>query len=104
MVYAFDPVPAGLTPEQASHILGAQCQLWTEFVPTPKLAEYQIFPRLCALAEDVWTPAGDKSYPDFQSRLAEHFHRLDELRLNYRRPKPDDDQPATRPSSATKPN
>jgi hexosaminidase len=97
MVYTFDSLPAGLPPADSSHILGAQCQLWTEYAPTEKLADYQIFPRLCAVAEDVWTPAGRKDFADFQSRLTNDFARLDEIHVNYRRPKLDDDQPTTKP-------
>ena len=97
MVYAFDPIPPGLSRDESAHVLGAQGQLWSEYVPTEKLADYQIFPRTCALAEDVWTPATDKSYAEFQSRLAEHFKRLDEVGVNYRRPKPDDDQQPAKP-------
>jgi hexosaminidase len=96
-VYAFNPIPSQLPADQAAHILGAQGQLWTEYVPMTKLAEYQIFPRVCALAEDVWTPAGEKNYADFQARLSEHFRRLDELGVHYRHPKADDDQPTTQP-------
>src|SRR5690606_38830580 len=33
--YAYEPVPAELTPDQAEHVLGAQCQHWTEYMPTP---------------------------------------------------------------------
>jgi hexosaminidase len=97
MVYAFDPIPSTLPADEAAHILGAQGQLWTEYVATPKAAEYQIFPKVCALAEDVWTPAGEKNYADFQGRLSEHFKRLDLLGVNYRHPKADDDQPTTQP-------
>jgi hexosaminidase len=97
MVYAFDPVPASLSAADASRILGAQCQLWTEYVPTEKVADYQIFPRLCAVAEDVWTAPDRKDYADFRVRLGNHFARLDELQVNYRYPKVDDDQPTTKP-------
>ena len=96
-VYAFDPIPKDLPADEAAHVLGAQGQLWTEYVPMPKLAEYQVFPRACALAEDVWTPGNEKNYADFQTRLAEHFHRLEQLKVNYRKPRADDDQPATKP-------
>jgi hexosaminidase len=99
MVYAFDPTPSDLTPAESAHILGAQCQLWTEYVPTEKLADYQIFPRLCAVAEDTWTPQDKKDYTDFQSRLNTHLVRLDELQINYRPPKPTDNQTTTKPTT-----
>ena len=45
-VYGFEPVPTELTPQQAKHILGAQSQLWTEYIPNPRHLEYMAFPRL----------------------------------------------------------
>ncbi len=83
-VYGYDPVPAGLEPEFASHVLGAQGQLWSEYLPGPKAVEYMAFPRLCALAEVVWTPKARKDYPDFLARLATHLQRLAILDVNYR--------------------
>ena len=50
-VYQFDPMPAVLSKSQQKHILGAQCNLWTEYVSTPEMAEYMLLPRLCAMAE-----------------------------------------------------
>jgi hexosaminidase len=82
-VYAFDPVPAGLAPGEAGHILGAEGALWTEFVATPERAEYQLWPRLAALAEVLWSPAGDRDFPAFRSRLDQHLKRLDALDVAY---------------------
>ncbi|MBN1766828.1 MAG: beta-N-acetylhexosaminidase [Sedimentisphaerales bacterium] len=84
-VYEFNPVPSGLTPEQARHILGAQGQVWTEYLPNPDKVEYMAFPRVCALAEVVWTPLEKKSYENFrQNRLPTHLQRLKILNVNYR--------------------
>ena len=83
-VYAFEPIPAELTPEQARHVLGAQAQLWTEYMPNPKKVEYMAFPRLTALAEVVWTPRERKDFGDFRARLVPHLQRLDRLDVNYR--------------------
>src|SRR5690606_25113480 len=55
-VYSYEPVPADLSAEQAQHILGAQANLWTEYIATPEHAEYMLFPRLLALAEIDWSP------------------------------------------------
>ncbi len=49
-VYAYEPVPAGLTPEEAKHVLGGQGQLWTQYLPRPENIEYMAFPRACACA------------------------------------------------------
>jgi len=84
-VYGYNPISEDLTEEQGKHILGAQGQVWTEYIPTPKKAEYMAFPRACALAEVVWTPNEKKDYDDFIERLKTHLNRLDMLDVNYRK-------------------
>ncbi len=83
-VYNYNPIPKELSVEQARHILGAQGQLWTEYIPHPKKAEYMAFPRLTALAEVTWTQDNHKDYDDFTERLKTHLKRLDALDVNYR--------------------
>ena len=83
-VYAFEPVCEGIDEVHAHHVLGGQGQLWTEYIPTPEHVEYMAFPRLCALAEAVWTPAEGRNYADFLARLAVHLQRLDGLNVHYR--------------------
>lgn len=85
-VYAFEPVPAELKPDEARHILGAQGQLWTEYMRDGRHVEYMAYPRGTALAEVLWTPVSRKSLTDFRQRLDTHLARLDRLRVNYRRP------------------
>ncbi|HTV12448.1 MAG TPA: beta-N-acetylhexosaminidase [Acidimicrobiales bacterium] len=82
-VYSFEPVPQGLRQDLESYILGAQCQLWTEYVSTPQHAEYMYFPRACALAEVTWTGRG-RQWPEFERRLRDHTARLTALGVNYR--------------------
>ncbi len=84
-VYAFDPYPGSLEPQYRKHILGAQVQLWTEYIPTPKQAEYMAYPRTSAFSEVVWTPKDERDYGDFLRRLKVHEKRLDALDVNYRR-------------------
>lgn len=84
-VYSLDPVPAKLEPQYQSHILGAQGNLWTEYVPNFKHAQYMAFPRLCALAEVTWSPQAARNYADFTRRLRVHFERLDRLGVHYRK-------------------
>jgi hexosaminidase len=86
-VYEYDPVPAGTPADRRQHLLGAQCELWTEFVTTTDRAEYMYFPRLCAFAETVWTPetaSPPKSYAEFLPRLTQHLQRLEVLGVSYR--------------------
>jgi hexosaminidase len=87
-VYAFEPVPPALTPDQAKHVLGGQGSLWTEYIPTPAQAEYMLLPRLLALSEVLWSPREARSWGDFVARLAAHFTRLDALGVGYRVPEP----------------
>lgn len=87
-VYSFEPVPKELTPEEAKYVIGAQANIWTEYMKTPEKVEYMAFPRMLALSEVVWSRAEDKSYVDFQSRLASHYPRLDKQNVNYRIPEP----------------
>jgi len=83
-VYAFEPVPADLEPQFRTHILGAQGQLWTEYMPGPKQVEYMAFPRLTALAEVLWIVPERKDYGDFLTRLDEYVKRLAILDVAYR--------------------
>jgi len=83
-VYSFEPVPAELEPEYAAHVLGAQAQIWTEYLPGPKNVEYQAFPRLTALAEVVWSPKEQRNFDNYLARLAVHLPRLQALDVNFR--------------------
>jgi hexosaminidase len=95
-VYSFDPMPANLPPQLQSHILGTQGNLWTEWVPNLKHAEYMIFPRECAIAEITWSPDSSHNWDDFMRRLRIHARRLDELGIDNRHASletPDSDPP-----------
>ena len=83
-VYSYEPIPAELDATQAQHVLGAQCQHWTEYIPTPEQLEYMAFPRTCALSEVLWTPREQRSYQDFSGRLPTHLKRLQALNVNFR--------------------
>ncbi len=83
-VYGYEPIPAELSAQGAKHVLGSQAQMWTEYVPDSDHAEYMLFPRLCALAEVVWTEAEQKNLPDFMERLETHLERLRLLGVNFR--------------------
>ena len=82
-VYSFNPVPSKLTSKEAKHILGAQANLWTEYIDSPAKAEYMAYPRAIALAEALWTPASRKDWKGFVQRLDQHLERLDGLKVNY---------------------
>ncbi|WP_328460065.1 beta-N-acetylhexosaminidase [Actinoplanes sp. NBC_00393] len=82
-VYAFDPVPEGLTEAEVGHILGGQANVWTEHLESARRVDYQVFPRLCAFAEAVWGPPA-RDFDEFSARLLAHLARLDALGVNYR--------------------
>ena len=81
-VYSYHPVPAELTAEEAQHILGAQANLWTEYILTTDHVEYMIFPRLLALSEVVWSPEELRNPEDFKRRIAAHIKLLQEKGVN----------------------
>lgn len=82
-VYSYDPYPAKLPAENAKYIIGAQANLWTEYVSNPMKAEYMLFPRLAAMAEVLWTKKENKNWDDFQQRIPAYLKRLDFLGINY---------------------
>ena len=82
-VYNLNPIPDELTDEEAKYVLGAQGNVWTEYMPNSKQVEYMVFPRILALSEVVWSNSEQKNYEDFVTRV-ENFHkRLDALDINY---------------------
>lgn len=85
-VYEFEPTPPSLTSKQAKHILGAQGNVWTEYIPTPEHAEYMAAPRMCALSEVVWSAKKHRDLDNFLKRLSFHYLRLDAMDVNYRQP------------------
>ncbi|HYD55183.1 MAG TPA: beta-N-acetylhexosaminidase [Gemmatimonadaceae bacterium] len=84
-VYRFEPLE-GLAREHWPRVLGAQGQLWTEYIPDGKNLEYKAYPRATALAEVVWSLPERRDWADFQARLVPHLARLDAMGVNFRRP------------------
>ena len=82
-VYAYDPVPAVLTAEQGGYILGAQANLWAEYLKNTAKVEYMLLPRLAALSEVVWSTKENKDWSDFERRLQQQFKRYAQWRANY---------------------
>ena len=82
-VYDFEPIPAELSPEEAKHIIGAQGQIWTEYMKTPESVEYMLLPRLLALSEITWTSKENKNWYDFRDRLDSNLRRLAVMKLPY---------------------
>jgi len=85
-VYAFEPVPPGLSRTESAHILGAQGNVWTEYMAATDYVEYMVLPRMLALAEVVWSPRETRDLESFLRRLPPHLGRLDRMGVNYRVP------------------
>lgn len=81
-VYSYEPLPEVLNEAEKKMILGAQANLWTEYMPDPKHVEYMIFPRLAALAEVVWSPKENRDWTDFSKRMEKQFERYQKLGIN----------------------
>jgi len=82
-VYSFEPIPEELTADEGKHILGAQGNVWTEYIPTPEHAEYMALPRMIAIAEIDWSPANLRNWDNFRQRLDSQFKRLEYMGVNY---------------------
>src|SRR5260221_8209471 len=79
--YSYNPIPDSLTKEQGKYILGAQGNVWTEYMGNEKKVEYMIFPRMAALSEVLWSKNHD--WKDFEKRLMTQFKRYDLWKANY---------------------
>ena len=80
-VYAYEPTPKELKGEEKGFILGAQGNMWTEYIPDFSHVEYMSVPRMLALSETLWT--SDKKYRDFIFRLKNQARLLDKMKVNY---------------------
>ena len=83
-VYSYEPVPRQLRDRDKARIIGAQGNVWTEYMKTGDHVEYMLLPRMLALSEVVWSPAEAKDYQDFLERIEWHLDRFDALGVNYR--------------------
>ena len=83
-VYSYEPIPEGLDINQATKILGAQGNVWTEYIKTPEMAEYMSVPRMTALSEIVWSKRKKRDFSEFRKRLNFYKYFLDKKKINYR--------------------
>lgn len=82
-VYNYEPIPKELTKENERYIIGAQANLWTEYIANTKKLEYMLFPRMTALSEVLWTNKGQKDWSSFEKRLQQQFKRYEFWNWNY---------------------
>ena len=76
-VYGFQIVPDSLTAQQQKLVWGAQGCLWTEYIPTTWKAEFAVFPRMSALAENVWSPLEKKNWENFSRKVETQYERYE---------------------------
>ena len=82
-VYDYEPVPKELDATQSKFVLGAQANLWTEYITTPEHVEYMVLPRMLALAEVVWSPKETRNWNSFNERLQKHYRAFEQKGLHY---------------------
>jgi len=82
-IYSYEPVPETLTQEEARFIMGAQGNVWTEYMKTTSHVEFMVYPRAAALSEVVWSAKGERDYNEFLKRLREQVKRYDVYGINY---------------------
>lgn len=82
-VYLYEPLTKALSDEKQKYILGAQANLWTEYITTEAQVEYMILPRMTALSEVVWSASETKDWNDFKSRFKRLSKTYDAMDLNY---------------------
>jgi hexosaminidase len=83
-VYEYDPIPKELNTEEAQYVLGAQANVWTEYIATLSHLEYMVLPRMLALSEVVWSPSKHRDWEDFNKRLRGwHFRAFDQKGYHY---------------------
>ncbi len=84
-VYSYEPMPAELTKDEQKYILGAQANVWTEFMPDYKHVEYMASSRMCALAELAWSFPENRNYDNFRRKMEDRWKRYDVMGVNYSR-------------------
>lgn len=82
-VYLYEPTPAKLKGEERNYIMGAQGNVWTEYIKDFQSVEYMSVPRMCALSEAIWASSKKKDYKNFIARLKLHSAMLDNMEVNY---------------------
>jgi hexosaminidase len=82
-IYSYEPIPKELSETERKHILGAQGNVWTEYMGNISKVEYMIFPRVSALSEVLWSPSEKRNWSDFENRLQQQCKRYTLWGTNY---------------------
>ncbi len=81
-IYNYEPIPDELDESLHKYIIGAQGNVWTEYMKTSDHVEYMVFPRIFALSEVVWAE-NRPSYNDFEKKVIGMYPILDKMDINY---------------------
>ena len=81
-VYNFDPIPIDVPSDKLKHIIGGECNMWSERAPQ-NTVDSKVFPRLLAMSEVLWDYPTFRDYNLFYERVQAHYNRLDVLGVNY---------------------
>ena len=82
-VLSFNPIPPDMNTAEAAYVLGAQGNLWTEYIPNMSQLEYMTYPRAIALSTALWSESRP-SYESFFAQLSTyHFPFLSEKKVNF---------------------
>ena len=82
-VYGYEPVPAEMTADDSKYVLGAQANVWTEYMKTPSKVEYMIFPRMSALSEVLWSTKEARNWADYEKRMLLEMKRYEWWGVTY---------------------
>ncbi len=82
-VYSYEPIPKDLNADEAKYVLGAQGNVWTEYIGNMSKLEYMIFPRMSALSEVLWSSKETRNLSDFTERLSVMMKRYELWGANY---------------------
>ena len=83
-IYNYEPIPSELDRSLHKYIIGAQGNVWTEYMKTSDHVEYMVFPRILALSEVVWAD-NRPSFEDFEKKVNDTYPILDRMNINYSR-------------------
>ena len=83
-IYNYEPIPSELDKSLHKYIIGAQGNVWTEYMKTSDHVEYMVFPRILALSEVVWAD-NRPSFEDFEKKVNDTYPILDRMNINYSR-------------------
>ena len=84
-IYGYEPIPASLSADEAKYIMGAQGNVWTEYIPNTAHVEYMVYPRAAALSEVVWSPKESRNYDSFMERMQSMIKRYYAYGINFSR-------------------